>query len=74
MAFVSPNPGIGRSIWVALRPLLQTDSANARGARSLGLATHPLDPTALTCPSLGRKGGAWRLALILYTSVCIPKR
>lgn len=21
---------------------------------------HPLDPTALTCPSLGRKGGAWR--------------
>ena len=48
---------------MALRPLLQTDSANARGARSLGLATHPLDPTALTCPSsLRRKGGAWRLA------------
>ena len=47
---------------MALPPLPDSDSANALRSRSPALATHPLDPTGLTCPSLGRKGGAWRVA------------
>lgn len=59
----SPNPGKGRSNWPGLPRVSPIQTQQRRCPPGLQpSANHPQDPTGLTCPSLGRKGGTWRLA------------
>lgn len=60
---VSANPGRGRSNWVASPASLafRLSKCAARQGSRPPPPTAP-DPTGLTCLSLGKKGGAWRVA------------